>query len=306
MLCYPQNPRAGYDEVVSKFQTYYNSSNYEAIHELFDEAMKNLLSKDRTTEMLSVVRSNFGSITKMEISDSINSARTYRTYFNNTIGDISIALNPQNQIIAWFIPRNELENSSILKRNSTKMIFPFKKEAFVYWGGQDIASNYHMGDLNQQYAYDILMVKDGAPYSGDPLVNENYYVFGQEIIAPCDAKVVRVIDGIPDNIPGEINKTHATGNTIVLETSRKEYLLFAHLKFGSISVRKGDLVLQGQVIAQCGNSGNTTQAHLHLQLQNTADLYNTIGAKLYFDDISVNGQTKRDYMPIKEDFVKNK
>lgn len=70
-------------------------------------------------------------------------------------------------------------------------------------------------------------------------------------------------------------------------------------------MQEGDIVHQGQVIAQCGNSGNSTQAHLHLQLQNTIDLFNSLGAKLYFDNIIVNGELKRDYMPVKEDFVKN-
>ena len=74
---------------------------------------------------------------------------------------------------------------------------------------------------------------------------------------------------------------------------------------GEYDSKEGDLVKQGETIAQCGNSGNTTQAHLHLQLQNTADLYNTIGAKLYFDEVLVNGEIKRDYMPQKEDFGKN-
>ena len=68
----------------------------------------------------------------------------------------------------------------------------------------------------------------------------------------------------------------------------------------------GDEVKQGQVIAQCGNSGNSDQAHLHFQLQNTNDLFNTIGAKVYFDEIIVNGEIRRDYLPKKEDFVKNK
>ena len=96
-----------------------------------------------------------------------------------------------------------------------------------------------------------------------------------------------------------------TGNTIILETERKEYLLFAHIKANSILLfKEGDLVKQGQVIAKCGNSGNTTQAHLHFQLQNTDDLFNTIGAKIYFDEVIVNGEIKKDYMP-KEDFVGN-
>jgi len=186
------------------------------------------------------------------------------------------------------------------------MIFPFKEESFVYWGGETVEINYHMADLSQQYAFDIIMVADGASYKGDSTKNESYFIFGKDIIAPCDAKVIKVIDGIEDNVPGKLNRAQITGNTIILETERKEYLLFAHIKSNSILFKEGDSVKQGQVIAKCGNSGNTTQAHLHFQLQNTEDLFNTVGAKIFFDEVIVNGEIKKDYMPKKEDFVSNK
>lgn len=304
-FCFSQNEQLRFKEASVKFQTNYNDSNYEAIHAMFDVVMKTSLSKKQTADFLNTVESNFGAIKKMEFYDINNSAHLYRTTFEKAIGDIFISLNNEDQISGLFIPRNNFENSSILKRNATKMIFPFKEEAFVYWGGESLETNYHMEDMNQQYAYDILMVANGAPYQGDPTKNESYFVFGKEIIAPCDAMVVKVIDGVRDNIPGQVNKVDLTGNTLVLETQRKEYLLFAHLKSNSIRIKEGDMVKQGQVIAQCGNSGNTTQAHLHLQLQNTIDLFNTIGARLYFDELIVNGEIKRDYMPKKEDFVKN-
>ncbi len=66
-----------------------------------------------------------------------------------------------------------------------------------------------------------LMVANGAPYEGDPTKNESYFVFGKEIIAPCDAKVVMLIDGIKDNIPGELNKVDLTGNTDCFRDSQK-------------------------------------------------------------------------------------
>ena len=47
----------------------------------------------------------------------------------------------------------------------------------------------------------------------------------------------KVIDGIEDNVPGELNRAEITGNTIILETERKEYLLFAHIKANSILLK---------------------------------------------------------------------
>ncbi|WP_047414804.1 DUF3887 domain-containing protein [Cellulophaga sp. Hel_I_12] len=306
LFCFSQTKQKIYNEVASEFQSKFNGENYEGIHNMLNDVMKSIISRSEIIDFLNSVRSNFGTIKKMDFYGVNNSAYVYRSNFENGIVDISFSLNKNSEITCLFIPRNNIENSSVLKRNTTKMIFPFKEESFVYWGGETIEQNYHMADLSQQYALDILMVSDGTPYKGNPEKNESYFIFGKDIIAPCDAKVVKVIDGIEDNVPGKLNKNEITGNTIVLETASKEYLLFGHIKANSILYKEGDLVEQGQVIARCGNSGNTTQAHLHFQLQNTDELWNTIGAKIYFDEVIVNGETKKDYMPKKEDFVRNK
>ena len=185
------------------------------------------------------------------------------------------------------------------------MILPFHEEWFVFWGGTTEDQNYHVAHENQKYAYDILIMKDGVSFTGDPKNNESYFAFGKEIIAPCDAKVVKVITGVEDNIPGELNPEQLTGNTIVLETSNKEYILFAHLKHQSIVVREGQFIRQGALLAQCGNSGNTSEPHLHLSLQNTLDMNIATGGKLYFEKILVNGELQRVYLPVKGDVVKN-
>lgn len=304
-VCFSQNEQENYQKVASEFKINYNASQNENVYELFDATLKAFLSLEQTSNLLDTVRFNFGGIEKMEFWSIHNSAHVYKTTFEKGVSDIFFTLNDENLITGFFIPRNSTENASRLERNTTNMIFPFKEEAFVFWGGETVETNYHMADINQQYAYDILMVANGAPYKGDPSKNESYFIFNKDIIAPCDAKVVQVIKGIKDNTPGVLNTNDITGNTLVLETAQKEYLLFAHLKANSILVQEGDLVRQGQVIAKCGNSGNTSQAHLHLQLQNTVDIFNTIGAKLYFDELIRNGQIKKQYMPVKEDFVKN-
>src|SRR5690606_22456809 len=176
---------------------------------------------------------------------------------------------------------------------------------FGFWGGTTEAQNYHVAHENQVLGDDFLMLKDRVSFIGDPKNNESYYAFGKEIIPPCDANVVKLITGIVDNEPGVSNPEQLTGTTIVLETSNKEYILFAHLKHQSIVVREGQFIRQGALLAQCGNSGNTTEPHLHLSLQNTLDMNITTGGKLYFEKILVNSELKRDYLPVKGDFIKN-
>lgn len=58
-------------------------------------------------------------------------------------------------------------------------------------------------------------------------------------------------------------------------------------------------------LGQCGNSGNTTEARLHLSLQNTIEMSGATGGKLFFDKILVNGEIKEDYLPVKNDNIQN-
>lgn len=59
------------------------------------------------------------------------------------------------------------------------------------------------------------MTKESLTYLTD-LKNEDYFAFGKDIIAPCDARVVQVLDGINDNTLGEMNPAYTPGNTVVL------------------------------------------------------------------------------------------
>ncbi len=66
--------------------------------------------------------------------------------------------------------------------------------------------------------------------------------------------------------------TSELGNHIIIEHIRGEYSLFAHLRKGSLQVKDGDHVEEGDKIAECGNSGRTTAPHLHYDLGNEPDL----------------------------------
>ncbi len=61
------------------------------------------------------------------------------------------------------------------------------------------------------------------------------------------------------------------GNHVVIEIGPEKFVLLAHLMKDSVVVREGDPVRRGDKIARCGNSGNTSEPHLHLQVQNRAD-----------------------------------
>lgn len=295
-----------YQEIAQEFKLNYNNAEYEEIFNMFGPEMKAALPVEKTVTMFTdQISAMAGKIDTMVFSKTRQTAHIYKTTFEKIVLDVVISLDSENNINGLFLQPHKPDNLPVLERNTTKMILPFNEEWYVFWGGTSVDKNYHVAYDNQKYAYDIMMVKDGVSHKGDPKVIDNYYVFGKDIIAPCDAQVVQVITGVKDNIPGEMNPAQLTGNTVVLKTANNEFLLFAHLQEKSVVVTEGQEVKQGDLLGKCGNSGNTTEPHLHLSLQNVQDMGIATGGKLYFDRIMVNGEIKEDYLPEKNDKVKN-
>ncbi len=129
--------------------------------------------------------------------------------------------------------------------------------------------------IAQRYAIDWVQIgDDNQTYQGDPKDNRSYYCFGAEARAIADGVVVEVKDGIPENTPRAA--THAVpitletiaGNHVNLDLGGGVYAMYAHLKPGSIRVKLGDKVTPGQVVGLVGNTGNSSEPHLHFQLMN--------------------------------------
>ena len=95
------------------------------------------------------------------------------------------------------------------------------------------------------------------------------------MFAPADGKVSVVQDGLEDNIVGETDEENPAGNHICLEIGEGRFVLMAHLQKGSVLVSTGEVVHAGQPLAKCGNSGNTSHPHLHIQVQNAARIFVT-------------------------------
>jgi len=303
---FSQDEQPIYERFVSVFTERFNNSDYDGIYDLYDAGMKNTYTSIETRNFFeNNIKGLTGEIESMQFYTLREGAHVYRVIFDKSVADLTVTLSPQSKINGLLISKPKPLEIPILERNTTFMSLPFNGEWFVYWGGVTEEENTHVKEVTQQYAYDIMKVKDGASHEGDPLLNESYFAFGEDIIAPCDARVVKVIDEVPDNIPGETNVQELTGNTIVLQTDRDEYILMAHLMKNSIIVEEGQDIRKGEIIAKCGNSGNSTEAHLHLSLQNALEMENSIGAKLFFDRIEVNGEIRVDYLPVKEDFISN-
>jgi len=155
--------------------------------------------------------------------------------------------------------------------SDTVFQLPFQDDWFVFWGGNDVFLNYHYEYDEVRYAYDFVKVKDGYSFEGDPLLNESYYAFDQPVLAPAAGTVIAVVDGIEDNIPGEMNEAQPEGNMVVIQHENGEKSILAHFKKDSIVVSMGDTVDAGQLLGTCGNSGNSSEAHIHFQVTKQQD-----------------------------------
>ncbi|QPQ32605.1 M23 family metallopeptidase [Lysinibacillus sp. JNUCC 51] len=200
----------------------------------------------------------------------------------------------ENLVVASFDELNQIQRFYIKpfiaypktdqQYTKNKYIMPISDEWFVFWGGTNEFVNYHYVYENQRYAYDLVKVQDGQSYQNSSIRNEDFYAFDEDIIAPADGKVVKVVDGIKDNVPGEMDERNAAGNYVVIEHANNEFSMIAHFKKNSILVKSGDTVTEGQLIGKCGNSGNSSEAHIHFQVMDSPDIVYGKSIRILFKD----------------------
>lgn len=152
----------------------------------------------------------------------------------------------------------------------TPLKLPFKEEWYVAWGGRTPMLNHHISSPDQRFAYDFVVMKGDKLFRNEGAANEDYFGFGKPIYAPAAGKVVVAVDSIADNTPGEENNNQPAGNYVIIDHGNGEYSLLAHLKKGSLKVTPGKQVKAGDQLGLSGNSGNSSQPHLHYHLQTGA------------------------------------
>jgi murein DD-endopeptidase MepM/ murein hydrolase activator NlpD len=116
-----------------------------------------------------------------------------------------------------------------------------------------------------------------------------------------------VIEGVRDNTPGSMNPYSAVGNCVVIEHREDEFSVLAHFKQGSIKVKAGDAVKRGQVLGLCGNSGNSSEPHIHYHLQHSPIVQDGLGIKCVFQKVAITKEgkteTKLNYSPVKGEII---
>lgn len=162
--------------------------------------------------------------------------------------------------------------------------------------------------LGGRYAIDFVGVDDRRRtanrrdwrtlLSSEPV--ERFFAYGRPILAPADGIVVQVHDGEIDHVgrrsqltlvpymlgqPARLRQGMAAiaGNYLIVALRQSgAFVALAHLRTGSIRVAIGEEVTAGQPVADCGNSGNSTQPHVHVQVMDSLDLSVARGVPMAF------------------------
>jgi murein DD-endopeptidase MepM/ murein hydrolase activator NlpD len=301
-------PVERFQKVATRMVKAINEQDYAGVGQDFARTMEDFFPLEKRKPFLENLSAQYGKIKKFEDAQLVSPDQAvFVAQCEGGKLDITVWLNDDDKISGLlFLPHKP--ELPVPERNQTKLSLPLKGGWLVVWGGDTKELNQHHGVPNQRFAFDFLGVDEqGKTRKGQAHANEDYFAYGREILAPADGTVTDVITGVRDNVPGSMNPYSALGNAVFIQHREHEVSVLAHLKLGSIKVKVGDKVKAGQLIGLCGNSGNSSEPHLHYHLQNTPIIQDATGIKCYFQKVILlqdgKSQTRTEYSPVKGEII---
>lgn len=212
---------------------------------------------------------------------------------------------PEKRFRAWIVPvlncfliivfigqSVSVYSSRSYSELAVHLKFPLGEGVYqVIHGGNDISTNYHNAIPAQKFALDIVEVSGfGARASG--LMPENlkdYKIYGAKIFSPCSGEVVSLQNSVNDRAPFDVDDNNALGNYVAIYC-RGNTVTIPHMLKGSVKVSIGMVVEEGELIGILGNSGRTSEPHLHIHavqgrvLGENDLIWAAAGVPILFDD----------------------
>ncbi len=192
--------------------------------------------------------------------------------------------------IGFFIYRIFLGLNGANYSNPVELAFPLKEGNFyMAHAGTNEAVNHHYSIPAQKYAMDIIRINalGFRANKWSPKDLNDFCIFGSSLYSPCDGTIIESLDQLEDLEPMVMDAKNLAGNYLAIHKSESEIIvILAHLMKGSLLVKKGDVVKKGQPIGRVGNSGHTSEPHLHIHavLNHTGDfLFKGEGIPITFD-----------------------
>jgi hypothetical protein len=189
-------------------------------------------------------------------------------------------------------------------------IFPLKGSLAVANLPMSLAM--HRSVLSQEFAFDVAGVKQAqsgeftTSLKPNPTRLSDYLIFHREVMAIGDGTVIELGDKFPESkmndpqiysekffaelveelLPeiGFLNTV--SGNYIIIDHGNSEFSFYAHLSEGSILVRVGEKIRRGDIIAKVGNTGHSTEPHLHFQLMDSQNPLEANGLPVVFENVA--------------------
>jgi murein DD-endopeptidase MepM/ murein hydrolase activator NlpD len=199
-----------------------------------------------------------------------------------------------------------------VRLNTLRIHPPLSGDKWIALNGP-AGNNHHTGGfmpyqgrvhVPQRFAIDFVQLEaNGETHHGNAKDNRNYRCYGAQAVAVASGLVVEVRDGISENVPDPEKRAvpmtldTVSGNHVVLDLGHGRFAHYAHFQPGSIRVHKGDRVRLGQVIGLVGNSGNSTEPHLHFQITDGPGILGSDGLPYELVTFVHDGQRVRNELP---------
>ncbi|WP_199869002.1 M23 family metallopeptidase [Clostridium senegalense] len=175
--------------------------------------------------------------------------------------------------------------------------WPLKEKTIVGWGGDTVEVNLpHSIWGSERWAYDLVMEPESI---GSKNISD-YGIYDKEVISPVSGTIIAAYDKEEDILPNTEEFLSMEGNHVYIKVDKTgTFLLLNHLKKDSVHVKVGDKVEEGQFIGRVGNTGSTSEPHLHIQHQRQDPTKNIClifaeGLPLYFKDIDGEKMPQKD------------
>jgi hypothetical protein len=153
--------------------------------------------------------------------------------------------------------------------------------------------------LAQRFAIDWVQIQTvngaAATFKGAEDKNDSYFCYDQPIYSVAAGKVVDMSDGMAENVPHSgkyvvpIDFNNAAGNHAVIEIAPHRYVLYAHMRPGTVQVKLGDHVRVGQILGHVGNTGSSVEPHLHMHIDDQPSFLAGNGVPYEFSEGQASG-----------------
>jgi hypothetical protein len=151
--------------------------------------------------------------------------------------------------------------------------------------------------LSERFAADFIRIDaQGSAAAGDLTRNESFFMFGEPLLAVADARVVRTLNTVPENVPlneppsSAFTERTIFGNHVILNLGGGRFAAYGHMQTGSVRVHRGQRVRRGQVLGLAGNTGQSGGAHLHFQVSDGPNPLASEGLPFVFRRFRLTGK----------------